>query len=176
MKTIHIFGWGRLYCNLAKRWRRGWERLRTMFTRGPDHPPLNVILRGPVAKSVQRAQNSGSECNHGFRPISLSPCIYLIRYSSFLTVNWPMSLSPHGGGRFTLGSSKTSPSSPGYRWCLQWHHRRRPMSGLYLPYQKILANENIHYDVVENLWPNPQDRVDIKKEMQWGILQVDILL
>ncbi len=40
------------------------------------------------------------------------------------------------------------------------------MSGLYLPYQKILANENIHYDVVENLWPNPQDKVDIKKEMQ----------
>jgi len=24
----------------------------------PDHPPLNVILRCPIAKSVQRAQNS----------------------------------------------------------------------------------------------------------------------
>ncbi len=39
------------------------------------------------------------------------------------------------------------------------------MSGLYLHYppQKnsiCLTNENIHYDVDENLWPNPQDRVD----------------
>ncbi len=25
---------------------------------GPDHPPLNVILRGPIAKSVQWTQNS----------------------------------------------------------------------------------------------------------------------
>ncbi len=25
---------------------------------GPEHPPLNVILRGPIAKSVQSAQNS----------------------------------------------------------------------------------------------------------------------
>ncbi len=25
---------------------------------------------------------------------------------------------------------------------------------------KCLTNENIHYDVDENLWPNPQDRVD----------------
>ncbi len=38
------------------------------------------------------------------------------------------------------------------------------MSGLYLPYQEIftrsLANENIHYDVDESLWPNPQDKAD----------------
>ncbi len=50
------------------------------------------------------------------------------------------------------------------------------MSGLYLPYQnnfsKILANENIiiHHDVDENLWPNPQDRVDKNTEVQWGTL------
>ncbi len=43
------------------------------------------------------------------------------------------------------------------------------MSGLYLPYQNIffsprcLTNENIHYDVDENLWPNPQNRVDKKQ-------------
>ncbi len=37
------------------------------------------------------------------------------------------------------------------------------MSGLYLQYHKILANENIHYDVDENLWPNQQDRVDKNK-------------
>ncbi len=38
------------------------------------------------------------------------------------------------------------------------------MSGLHFPYQKMfprsLANENIHYDVDENMWPNPQNRVD----------------
>ncbi len=36
--------------NPAKRWRRGWERPRTMFAGGPDHTPLNVILRGPHSK------------------------------------------------------------------------------------------------------------------------------
>ncbi len=38
------------------------------------------------------------------------------------------------------------------------------MSGLYLPYQKIfsLTNENMHYDVDENLCSNPQDRVEKK--------------
>ncbi len=39
------------------------------------------------------------------------------------------------------------------------------MSGLYLPYQKIFykifsIKSIIHYDVDENLWPNPQHRVD----------------
>ncbi len=28
----------------------------------------------------------------------------------------------------------------------------------------------IHYDVDENLWPNPQDRVDKNAEVQWGTL------
>ncbi len=27
-------------------------------------------------------------------------------------------------------------------------------------FQDPFANENIHYDVDENLWPNPQNRVD----------------
>ncbi len=45
------------------------------------------------------------------------------------------------------------------------------MSGLYLPCRKIffprcLTNENFHYDVDENLWPNPQDRVDKNIEEQ----------
>ncbi len=50
------------------------------------------------------------------------------------------------------------------------------MSGLGLPYQKIyskiVANENIHYDMDENPWPNPQDKVDKNIEVQWGILQL----
>ncbi len=31
---------------------------------------------------------------------------------------------------------------------------------------RCLTNENIHYDVDENLWPNPQDRVDKNIEVQ----------
>ncbi len=27
-------------------------------------------------------------------------------------------------------------------------------------FPRCLTNENIHYDVDENLWPSPQDRVD----------------
>ncbi len=54
------------------------------------------------------------------------------------------------------------------------------MSGLYLPYQKIfskiLANENIRYDVDENLWPNPQDWVDKKHRSAVRNTSVDILL
>ncbi len=49
-----------------------------------------------------------------------SPCLTVTRLKSF---------SPHGGGRFSIGSSQTSPSPPGHRRCLQC-----PMSGLYLPY------------------------------------------
>ncbi len=30
----------------------------------------------------------------------------------------------------------------------------------------------IHYDVDENLWPNPQDRFDKNIEVQWGTLQL----
>ncbi len=33
-------------------------------------------------------------------------------------------------------------------------------------FPRCLTNENIHYDVDENLWPNPQDRVDKNIEEQ----------
>ncbi len=55
------------------------------------------------------------------------------------------------------------------------------MSGLYLPCQIIffpprsLTNENIHYDVDENLWPNPQNMVD-KKQSAVRNTPADILL
>ncbi len=35
-------------------------------------------------------------------------------------------------------------------------------------FPRCLTNEYIHYDVEENLWPNPQDRVDKNSEEQWG--------
>ncbi len=34
----------------------------------------------------------------------------------------------------------------------------------------LLIKSIIHYDVDENLWPNPQDRVDKNTEVQWGTL------
>ncbi len=33
-------------------------------------------------------------------------------------------------------------------------------------FPRCLTNENIHYDVDENLWPNPQDRVKKNIEVQ----------
>ncbi len=39
-------------------------------------------------------------------------------------------------------------------------------------FTRCLTNENIHCDVDENLWPNPQDRVDKNIEEQWGTLQL----
>ncbi len=142
------------------------ERLRAQRLRGAQNdvlcgarpPPLNVILRGLIANQCNgpRIPSSDTECNHGFRPT-----LYLPPYFPFLTVTQLRIFSPHGGGRFTQTS-------------LSCHHRR-PMSGLYLPCQtiffpKCLANENIHCDVDENQWPNPQDKVDENIEVQWGTL------
>ncbi len=173
MKTIHIFGWGRLYPGNEMD-----ERLRAQRLRGAQNhvlcgtPPHWMWFWGAPQQNQcngPRIPSDVTDSNHGFRPTySLSP---LPPYSPFLTVTQLRSFSPHGGGRFSIGSSQTSLSSPGYRWCIQC-----PMSGLYSPYQKIffsrcLTNENIHYDVDENLWPNPQDRVYKHIEEQWGTLQ-----
>ncbi len=133
--------------NLAMTCRRGWEpsgweRPRIMFSGGPNHPPLNVILRGPTAKLVQRAQNSQRQHwdQSWFHVHPQFITLYLPPYSPFLTVTRLRSFSPHGGGGFTIGSSQTSLSSPGHRWFLQWHHRR-PMSGLFLTCRKIFPQE-----------------------------------
>ena len=64
---------------------------------------------------------------------------------------------------------ETSHPSPGHGWRMQWHHCR-PVSGLDSPcrrfFPRCLANENIHCDGDENLWPNPQDRVEGNIEVQ----------
>lgn len=48
-----------------------------------------------------------------------------------------------------------------WRWKV---HDRQVLEGLANP--RCLANENIHCDVDENLWPNPQHRVDDNIEVQ----------
>ncbi len=163
MKTIHIFGWGRP--------RDGGE-----VERDPEPCSLGCLttstecdFEGPIAKSVQWAQNSYQQHWEQSRFQAHLQFITLCN-SSFLTVTRLKWFSPHGGGRFSIGFSQTIPSSPGHRWCLQC-----PMSGLYLPYQKNVSKifslkSIIHYDVDENLWPNPQDRVKTNIEVQWGTL------
>ncbi len=126
----------------------GWEVESPAVERGPEPcslwntPPTECDFEGPHSKI--------SAMGPEFLAMLPSPSP---PYSPFLTVTQLRSFSPHGGGRFSIGSSQTSLSSPGYRWCIQC-----PMSGLYSPYQKIffprcLTNEDIHYDVDENLWP-----------------------
>ncbi len=111
--------------NLAMTWRRGCEPSssewpRTMLAGGPNHPPLNVILRGPHSKiMVSQIVQSQFQANPQFITLYLPP------YSPFLTVTRLKNFSPHGGGRFTIyAPSQTSHSSPGHRWCVQWPHRR----------------------------------------------------
>ncbi len=109
---------------------------RTMFSGGPDHPPLNVILRGAHNKISAMGPKFLATALRAITVSGPSTVYHLVStpYSPFLTVTWLKSLSPHGGGRFSTGSSQTSPSFPGHRWCLQC-----PMSGLYLPYQKMFS-------------------------------------
>ncbi len=160
----------------AKRRRRGWEPsgwegTRAMFSGMPDH--LHWMWFWGTNSKISSMESE-------FLPTALraitvpgpSTVYHLVftPYSSFLTVARLKWFSPHGGGRFSIGFSQTSPSSPGHRWCLQC-----PMSGLYLPYQKNVSKifslkSIIHYDVDENLWPNPQDRVKTNIEVQWGTL------
>ncbi len=148
MKTIHIFGWGR--SRVGRVWEpSSWEGPRTMFSGGPDHPPTKGDLRGPHSKmSVMDPEFLATALKVQFITLYLPP------YSHFLTVTGLKSFCPHG--RFSIGS-QISPSSPGHRWCVQW-----PMLDLYLPCQIIfsppicLTNENMHYDVDKNPWPNPQ--------------------
>ncbi len=135
MKTIHIFGWGRLYCNLAKRCRRGWERPERCSL-GAWPPPTECDFEGPHSKIVQRAWM----CNHGFRPISLSPCIYprlLLSYcnlteESFSTWRWWVHIK--------LLTNKSL-----FSRLHMMHAMTSPVSGLDLSCQKIfskiLANE-----------------------------------
>ncbi len=135
-------------------------------------PPHGVCYEGPHNK-IPRIPNNSTESNHGFRLIhSLSPCIYPIL--SFPYCNPTEEFFSTWRWKVHNRLLTNNHASPGYRWCMQWCHRR-PMSGLYLPYQifpRCLANEHIHYDVDENLWPNPQDRVDEDIEEQWGTLQL----
>ncbi len=136
----------------------GWKGPRTIFSGWSDHPPTECDFEGSQTKISAMGPEFLATALGAMQ--SLSPCIYP-HTSLFLTVTRLNIFSPHGGGRFSIGFSQISPSSPGHRWCLQC-----PMSGLFLPNQK--DKSTIHYDVDENLWPNPQDRVDKNIEVQWG--------
>ncbi len=123
--------------NPAKRWMRGWEPScwegpRTMFSVWPDHPPTECDFEGPHSKISAMGPEFLTTALSAIMVSGPSTVYHLVftPYSPFLTVTRLRSFSPHGSGRFSIGSSQTSPSSPG------------------------------HYDVDGNLLPNPQDRVD----------------
>ncbi len=100
--------------NPAKRWMRGWEPSgwegpRTMFSVGPDHPPLNVILKGPSSKISAMGPEFLTTALSAIMVSGPSTVYHLVftPYSPFLTVTRLRSFSPHGGGRFSIGSSQT---------------------------------------------------------------------
>ncbi len=109
--------------------------------------------------------SDGTESNHGVRPIhSLS--VYLVStpilhfpYCSpteelFSTWRWRVHNSPPLKQATLLQAIDDACNDITGDQCLACVCRARRF------YPRCLANENIHYDVDENLWPNPRDRVD----------------
>ncbi len=95
-----------------------------------EGPHSKISAMGPefLATALRAIKVSGPSTVYRLVFTSYSPFPTVIRLKSF---------SPHGGGRFSIGSSQTSPTSPGHRWCLQC-----PVAGLYLPYQKNVRGQS----------------------------------
>ncbi len=69
---------------------------------GPDHPTLNVILRAPHSKiSAMGPEFLATVSKFQAHPQFIT--WFLPPYSPFLTLTRLRSVSPHGGGRFTIG-------------------------------------------------------------------------
>ena len=100
---------------------------------------------------------------HGFRPIhNLPPCTYP-PYSPFLNPIeelfsiWRWKACEQATFLQAIDDACNDITAD---QCQAWIHRAR----IFIP--RCLANENIHCDVDENLWPNPQDRVEGNIEVQ----------
>ncbi len=98
---------------------------------GARPPPTECDFEGPHSKISAMGPEFLATALSAIMVSHPSTVYHLVftPYSPFLTVTRLRSFSPHGGGRFSIGFSQTSPSSPGHRWCVQWYHRR-PMSGI----------------------------------------------
>ncbi len=166
---------------MEESWEPSGREPRTMFSWGPDHPPtecdcethppLNVILRGPRSKISAMGPEFLATALRAITVSGPSTVYHLVftPYSPFLTVTRLKSVSPHGAGRFSIGSSQTRPCSPGHMM-MPARSNIRPVFVIPEEFLQILANENIRYDVDENLWPNPQDMFHKNIEVQWGTL------
>ncbi len=135
LRTEYVQIWSFSRCLLLgekknpKRLRRVWEPIGW---KGPTTECDFVIF--PKAKSVQWARipsNWGLSMFLAFLATALwAITVYRLVFTPILlfpyTVTRLESFSPHGVGRFSIGSSQKSPSSPGHRWCMQC-----PMSGHY---------------------------------------------
>ncbi len=92
-----------------------------------DHPPLNVIVRGPRSKISAMGPEFLATALRAITVSGPSTVYHLVftPYSPFLTVTRLKSVSPHGAPH------KHVPVLQALWWYLQG-----PISGLYLPYQK----------------------------------------
>ncbi len=161
----HSYFWKRQALHLrAQRLRGAQNNVRW----GPDHPPLNVILRAPHSKiSAMGPEFLATVSKFQAHPQFIT--WFLPPYSLFLTLTRLRSFSPHGGGRFTIAPSQTSPSSPGHMMHAMTSHETNVRPGFAMPedfFPRCLTNENIQNDVRICMWPNPQDRVDKNTEEQ----------
>ncbi len=115
MKNTHILNEAgqEMEESLRAQWLRGTQN---DVLRGARSPPTECDFEGHHSKiSVMGPEFLAT----ALRAITVSgPSVYHLVFtpnSSFLTVTRLKSFSPHGGGRFLIGSSQTSPSSPGHR-------------------------------------------------------------
>ncbi len=80
----HSYFWMRqavTYCNLAKRWRIEVESGSEQCSLEAQPPTTECNFEGPTEQNQckgPRIPSNGPKCNHGFRPISISPCIFPI--------------------------------------------------------------------------------------------------
>ena len=110
------------------------------------------------------AQNGASMVS-GPTTINLPPCTYL---HTLLSLTRLRNFSPHGGGRYMIGALTNQPpiSMPWMRHAMTSRQTSVWPGFAQRFFPRSLANENIHCDVDENLWPNPQDRVEGNTEVQ----------
>ncbi len=139
-----------------------------------DHPPLKVIFRDTQQNQCKgpRIPRVSTESNHSFRPISLSPCVYPRHLFPYCDPT--EEFSPHRGGWFSIGSSQTITLLQALDDACDVRCQAC-ICQTRIIFPRSLANE-IHYDVDENLWPNPQDRADTNIEEQWGLFLIKVVL
>ncbi len=105
---------------------------------GARPPPTECDFERPSSKISAMGPDFLATALRAITVSGPSTVYHLIftRDSPFITVTWLRSVTPRGGGRLSIGSSQTITLLQAIDDAWQY---RRPMSGLYLPYQKIFS-------------------------------------